>query len=198
MSRVNYTQEQYDALKSKQLDQKISDFMHSQIPEVEPDYDNNSSYIKPPKTNKPIKTVKQLAEAIKDNVKPNKKIKGAVKSVVNGIAFDSNLEKYMHGLLQGAGIDFEFQKVFILQNKFRYRIENIRAIKKIVDFYLPVHNVIIDTKGFSNDISPMKHKMLKSVLKYLYDMQPEIFMPKNKAECDLLLNKLLYDKDYQK
>jgi hypothetical protein len=124
----------------------------------------------------------------------NKKVRNATKSVVNGVKFDSNLEKYMHYLLTGAQIDFEFQKVFILQPKFKYHTENVRAISKIVDFYLESRSVIIDTKGFSNDVSPMKHKMLKFALMNDYGIQPEIFMPSTKQECQLLLNRLLYDK----
>lgn len=123
----------------------------------------------------------------------NKKIKNATRSTNDaGISFDSNLERYMYGLLIASKIDFEFQKTFELQGKFKYRDEAIRGISKVVDFYLPTRNIIIDTKGYENDISPMKHKMLKSVLKHLHDMQPEIIMPRNKKECDTLLNKLLY------
>lgn len=124
----------------------------------------------------------------------NKKIKNATKSVVDGISFDSALERYMYDLLKGANIHFEFQKTFILQDKFRYREENIRSITKIVDFWLPSRLIIIDTKGFSNDVSPIKHKMLKLALKRDYNMEPEIIMPSNKTECQAVLNRLLYEK----
>ncbi len=124
--------------------------------------------------------------------KGNAKIKNATKSIVEGVKFDSNLEKTMYFMLKNAGINFEFQKTFILQEKFRYRDENIRAIVKIVDFYLPTRNTIIETKGYSSDVSPIKHKMLKKALKMDYGLEPEIIMPKNKKECELALNKLLY------
>jgi hypothetical protein len=122
----------------------------------------------------------------------NKKIRNATKSVENGISFDSNLERTMYNMLTAAKIEFQFQATFILQEKFRYRDENIRAIVKIVDFWLPTRNIIIDTKGFSNDVSPMKHKMLKMALKERYAMEPEIIMPANKKDCDNVLNRLLY------
>lgn len=122
----------------------------------------------------------------------NKKIRNAKKSIIDGVQFDSDLEAYMYRLLTGAKINFEFQKTFTLQEKFRYRDENIRAIVKIVDFYLPTRNMIIETKGYASDVSPIKHKMLKKALKLNYLIEPEVIMPKNKRECDLLLNKLLY------
>jgi hypothetical protein len=136
-------------------------------------------------------------EEYKKLPKPNKKIKGARKSEQDGIKFDSQLEKYMYNLLKASGIEFEFQKVFVLQPGFRYRGEAIRPIKSIVDFWLPAFNVIIDTKGFSTKDSLIKFKLLK---RYLWengpvdptDCFPEIIMPKNKKECELTLNKILY------
>lgn len=123
----------------------------------------------------------------------NRKIQNATKIEENGVKFDSLLEKYMYYLLRGAQIDFQFQKIFILQPKFKYRTKNIRAIYKVVDFYIESKSILIDTKGYANDLSPMKHKMLKYALINDYGIQPEIFMPKNRKECDLLLNKLLYE-----
>lgn len=142
-----------------------------------------------------VKADKLVAKGKVEKIEPsaNRKIQNATKSVVDGVKFDSNLEKYMYGLLQGAGVTFDFQKEYELQPGFRYRGEAVRAIKKIVDFWLPEHNMIVDTKGFANDVAPMKHKMLKSVLKHLQDSEPVIELPATKKECDLLLNKILYD-----
>lgn len=144
----------------------------------------------------PHVAMKQFIKDEFEKIKPtaNAKIKNATKTIINGISFDSRLEAYLHGLLTAAGIHFEFQKKFELQAKFRYRYENIRAIAIIFDFYLPERNILIDTKGWQTYDGKMKHKMLKSVLKHLHDIQPEILMPKNKKECDLLLNRLLYGK----
>lgn len=127
--------------------------------------------------------------------KANAKVKNATKSIVDGIKFDSKLEKYLYDLLKGAQIDFEFQKVYILQDKFRYGSEAVRAITLTVDFLIPSKNMICDTKGWSNDVSPLKYKMLKNLLwaeKNGLNL-PRIEMPRNKSECDLLLNKILYD-----
>ncbi len=129
--------------------------------------------------------------------KPNAKVKNAVKSEVNGVKFDSNLEKYMYGLLKGAGITFDFQVVYVLQEKFRYNGEAVRAITLTVDFVLHSRNMIIDTKGYANDIAPLKYKMLKNYFvegRYGESWLPVIELPSTKKECDLLLNRILYGK----
>lgn len=59
-----------------------------------------------------------------------------------------------------------------------------------VDFLLPQFNLIIDSKGWSNDVAPVKYKLLKR--KLLTDGTPhEIQMPRNKKECDALILELL-------
>lgn len=125
------------------------------------------------------------------------KIKNAVKSEVDGVKFDSNIEKYMHGLLRGAGIDFEFQKKYLLQEKFIYNGEAVRAITLTVDFFLRGKNMIIDTKGYANDRAPLKYKMLKKYFSLSYEVNgpllPTIELPSNKSECETLLNRILYE-----
>ena len=123
----------------------------------------------------------------------NKKIKNANKSVVDGVKFDSNLERYMYDLLTGAQIAFEFQKKYILQEKFRYNDEAVRPITLTIDFYLPTRNMLIDTKGIQTHEGAIKHKMLKNLLKHIHDEQPRFELPSTKTECDLLLNRLLYE-----
>lgn len=130
------------------------------------------------------------------NIKPvieNAKIKGAVKVEVDGVKFDSKLEAYMHKLLTGAGIRFVFQKKYVLQDKFRYNGEAVRAITWTVDFELIDHNIIVDTKGYANDRIPMKLSMLKWILVQMPGEHPKIEMPSTKKECDLLLNRILFD-----
>lgn len=124
----------------------------------------------------------------------NKKIKGAVKVEIDGIMFDSRTEGYMYTLLKGANIHFERQVEYQLQAPFRYRDKAVRAITLTVDYFLPLQGILIDVKGFHTQQGDLRYKMLKSVLKHLMDSEPEIEMPKNKKDCDLLLNKLLYDK----
>ena len=125
----------------------------------------------------------------------NKKIRNATKSEVDGVKFDSQLERYMYEILKGAGVHFDFQVEYVLQEKFRYGTDAIRAITLTVDFVLTGKNMIIDTKGFMNDRAPMKIKMLKRhLLNTQPDNLPTIELPSNKKECDELLNRLLYEK----
>lgn len=128
----------------------------------------------------------------------NRKIKNATKSVENGISFDSNLEKYLYQLLTTANIEFAFQFEYVLQEKFRYGTEAIRAITLTVDFVLRSRNIICDTKGMQTQQGAMRYKMLK---KHLYDSYncfvqklplPEIVILKNKKECQEFVNRLLY------
>src|ERR1700760_2313070 len=141
-------------------------------------------------------------------IKPNAKIKNATKSInSDGVKFDSQLERYMYERLKAAGIDFEFQVGYVLQEKFRYGTEAVRGITLTVDFRLPGHNMLIDTKGFKTQQGTMRWKMLKHLLRNkLAEEQmlqfepidssklPSIEQPKNKKECDLLINRLLFDK----
>lgn len=129
---------------------------------------------------------------VRDNT-GNKKIRNATKTIIDGISFDSRLEAHLYGLLKGAGITFEFQKVYWLMENFKYRGETIRGIKIIMDFYLPTRNILIDSKGWQTYDGKLKHKMLKQHLKTVENNEPEILMPSTKKECDLLLNKLLYN-----
>ncbi len=130
--------------------------------------------------------------------KGNQKVRNATKSVVDGIAFDSNLEKYLYFSLKNANIDFEFQVQYLLQQKFRYGSEAIRAITLTVDFVINSRNIIADTKGVQTQQGAMRYKMLK---KHLYDNYncfvqkmplPEIVILKNRKECDAFVNRLLY------
>lgn len=132
--------------------------------------------------------------------KGNRRVKNAKKTEAYGIVFDSKLESYMYGLLENARIEFKHQEVIVLQNKFNYNGEAVRAIKCVVDFWLVDHDIIIDTKGFATDVSKLKFKLLKNYF-YTWDRTvlriyepPKIEMPKNKSECDALLNSILYNK----
>ena len=143
------------------------------------------------------KKVEKLPDLLEQG--KNKKIMNAKKVTDEaGVHFDSGLERYLYDLLQGAGIDFDFQVKYVLQNKFRYHGEAIRAITLTVDFFLAGKNMIIDTKGYANDVAPLKYKMLKWVLHNNWLEfglpTPIIELPSTKKECDILLNRLLFDK----
>lgn len=125
--------------------------------------------------------------------KGNQKIKNATKVEVDGEKFASKLELYCYNMLKAVGINFLFQPVIVLQEKFRYNDTAIREIKIIPDFELPEHDLIIDTKGFATSESKLKYKMLKHKL-HLEGKSTVIELPKNRKEVDALVNKLIYGK----
>lgn len=129
--------------------------------------------------------------------KPNKKIRNAVKTVVDGQRFDSQLEAYMYGCLKNSRITFETQKEFVLIEKFQYRGKWVRPMVKIVDFWLPDFNIVLDTKGFASDVYKVKEKLLKLVLKRDYGIEPKILTPSNRKECDAVVLGLLTREDME-
>lgn len=80
------------------------------------------------------------------------------------LLFDSKLEQTLYKLLEESGITFVFKPVYTLQEKFSYEGENIRAITMEPDFYLQERDLIVDTKGYANDVYPLKAKLLKHFL----------------------------------
>lgn len=88
---------------------------------------------------------------------------GAKASIVGGIRFASKLELYCYNCLNKFCIPFEFQKTFELQPSFKRGGKTIRSINIIIDFYIPIGDIIyiVDTKGKQTKDSKIKHKMLK-------------------------------------
>lgn len=123
----------------------------------------------------------------------NRKIRNATKTEVDGVKLDSKLEAYMYKLLRDKKINFETQKVFELQPAFRHSGSAVRRIDIKVDFFLPDHNLVIDTKGFQLADNKIKVKMLK-YLWHLQGLPYEIMLPSNQKEC----NAIYYNKLHQK
>ena len=86
----------------------------------------------------------------------------------NDIVFDSKLEmqyyrdvllpKYLSGEIK----EFELQKEFILQPGFTHNGKKILPIKYVADFqmlYSDDHEEVVDTKGFPDNVAPLKKKM---------------------------------------
>lgn len=116
---------------------------------------------------------------------------GNKKVVTEGGSFDSKLEKYLHDRLTILKIDFQFQVKYNLVPKFNFHGENIREMNSIVDFEIK-HNgmvYIVDTKGFSNDVAPIKYKLLKYKLKDIPNVR--ILWLKDKKEVDGFLINIL-------
>ena len=113
----------------------------------------------------------------------------AVKIKQNGITFDSKVELYFYNLLTEEGIEFEFQKTYILMEGFTYMHESVLPSKIIVDFLLPKHNVIADTKGMQDAKSKLQHKLLKNLL-YQQGLMYRIVLPSTQKACRELIQQL--------
>ena len=93
------------------------------------------------------------------------------KALIDGITFDSKKEAKRYTelkILESAGeiINLELQPVYVLQESFKYKGKNIRAIKYIGDFeYVDSktgNKVLEDTKGFKTKDYLIKVKLLKN------------------------------------
>ena len=117
----------------------------------------------------------------------NKRVRNATKVSVENIKFDSKLEAYMYSLLKAKKINIELQYTITLQPMFKCDGRAVRAIKWVADFYLPDHNMIIDTKGWGTEIFKMKLKLFRYIQhKGGYPEVKKMEFPKNKSECMLL------------
>ena len=110
-----------------------------------------------------------------------RKIK-AVKKEQDGIIFDSTLELFMYNLLKENNIRFEMKISYVIQEAFTYQHENIRQMVCTPDFILTDYPIIIETKGFANELAPVRYKMLKRKL-HLEGNEKRILMPSNQKKC---------------
>ena len=114
------------------------------------------------------------------------------KIIVHGIKFDSKLELFFYDLLKDYGIDFKYQVIEVIQNKFKdFDGKSIREIKAIIDFIIETNHFTwyIDTKGWKTEVSKIKYKMLK-YNKFLNAIPYRVSMPKNKKECIELIEEI--------
>lgn len=124
----------------------------------------------------------------KVNTTENKKIKNAEKCVYDGIEFKSKLEVYCYKILVEEGIPFSYEsKKFVLLKGFKlpedsvlyYRPDNRNKQNKLIvqtrkftdttytpDFVVSTDNflILIDVKGFRNDVYGYKLKWLLYML----------------------------------
>ena len=149
----------------------------------------------------------QLEKHVPQKTGGKKKV-SSIKSVVDGIKFDSQLEVYCYKALNNVGLSFEYaQKTFTIVEGFKYSGESYEADKrKGTGMYPKSNNLqsvkytpdfigngwIIETKGRQNEAFPMRWKLFK---KYLQDnnLKYDLYMPHNHKQVDeciqMILNK---------
>lgn len=88
------------------------------------------------------------------------------KTIIDGFEFDSKLEARHYcelKLLLKAKVisELTLQKVFLLQDKFKYNGKTERAITYVADFYYIKDGKehVIDCKGFLTDVYKIKRKL---------------------------------------
>lgn len=122
------------------------------------------------------------------------RVRNAQKALAkDGTRCDSKLEAFGYDTFKDAGLRFEYQKKYVLQEKIKYRDKTILPITLTVDFWFPDLNVIVDTKGFQTEVNVLRWKMLKFHLKMerailkacpppleVDLLLPEIFLPSSK------------------
>lgn len=90
------------------------------------------------------------------------------KRTYNDIIFASELEmKYYRDVVlplfeDGKIVEFELQKKYELQPKFKHENKTIRAVDYVADFVLKYsdgHEEVIDTKGMPDAIAKLKRKL---------------------------------------
>lgn len=108
----------------------------------------------------------------------------------DGIVFDSRLEYHFYCLLRLNKIDFIRQPKYILQDKFSYRGETVRAITYTADYEIPNVDMIVDTKGLITQQGAMRVKMLKRALKDA-GRSPRIELPRTQRECNALISEII-------
>lgn len=139
-----------------------------------------------------------MKKLVKKDKSVNKKVRNATRIEINGIKFRSKLEAFAYEKLIAAGItNFEYEKnKFVLQDKFVYNqicieegeevTNNIRELTYTPDFVCIDNNKngwIIEIKGFSNDVWPIKWKLFK---RYLCDRGYTICLYKPNSQKNVL------------
>lgn len=146
------------------------------------------------RANSEIMTVDELkALWQRDESKGNRKVKNATRNERDGVVFASRLERFMYDLLKMHGIGFEFQKRYVLQEGFRYNGEAVRPVTYTTDFWLPDHNMVIDTKGHKTQQGVLRIKMLKRRFADA-GITTRIELPRNADECNALVGRIINEK----
>jgi len=150
----------------------------------------------------------QLEKHVPQKTSGKKKVR-AIKSEVDGIKFDSQLEVYCYNALNNAGLSFEYaQKTFTIVDGFKcigdsyeadkrkgkglyLKSKSLQSIKYTPDFIIKgKFNYIIETKGIANETFGMRWKLFK---KYLFDnnLYYDLFVPHNHAQINECIETIL-------
>lgn len=143
----------------------------------------------------------------------NKKIKNAHSKVEDGINFDSKLELQTYKLFKEKGFNLQRESVtYTLFPSFYSKTKcyigsnldskKIRAIKYTPDFvmYIPNYTIILECKGFANDVYPYKRKLFRYYMdNYSQNNNEFIFFEiSNRRDIIFAINKIIDLMNYNK
>lgn len=121
----------------------------------------------------------------------NKKIKNATPLKFDGIQYRSKLEAYCARKLKENKINVEYEGYkFTLIPAFEYNGEKVRPCTYTPDFVNKNEKFIIEIKGFSNDVFPIKWKMFKYLLKTTNE-NFDLYLLKNQKEVKIAIEHIL-------
>lgn len=89
------------------------------------------------------------------------KVSSKEQRTMDGIVFDSKLEMNVYRALRHYNIEFEQQKVFVIEENFEFEGKKHRAIKYLCDFAIIPDSLqlVIDAKGLRTPVFKLKEKL---------------------------------------
>lgn len=122
----------------------------------------------------------------------NQKVKNATPTTLDGIAFKSKLEAHVYSVFKEAGIVLNYEAMkFDIIPAFEYKGVKFRKATITPDFTTPDGRIIIEAKGFPNEVFPLRWKIFNHTLS-LQKNQPHVYLVHNKQETlDALTHVLL-------
>ena len=121
----------------------------------------------------------------------NTKVRNATKVEVNGIKFRSKLEAYTYKRFSEEGLTgFRYEEItYDIVEKFEYMGEKVRAIKMTPDFIDSDKRILVEVKGYANDVYPMKKKLLKRYF-HINNLNFRMYEVKNQKQVEELILEL--------
>lgn len=99
----------------------------------------------------------------------NKKVRNATPTAYKGVVYRSKMEVTFAMMLDSEGIEYGYEsETWMLMQPQKYMGKTIRAVTYTPDFI--VDNVIIEIKGWRNDVFPLKKKL---IIKFINDNCPD-------------------------
>lgn len=122
--------------------------------------------------------------------KGNVKVRNATRVVYDDIQFRSKLEAYTYRRLKEEGFNFKYEETtYTIIEKFEYMGEKIRPITITPDFIDQDNRIIIEVKGFANELYPMRLKLFKRYL-HINRLEFKLYEVNTQKKVEEVINEL--------